>query len=265
MTLRAEGFAGLIELMDRLREPGGCPWDREQSYESLRGYLLEEAYEVADALDRGDQRALGEELGDLLFQIVFLSRLAKEQGAFTIEDVVRGIADKMVRRHPHVFGDARVETSEQVLQNWEEIKRQEKSSSPQPSGASLLDGIPAPLPALLKAQRLGSKAARVGFDWKQPEDVLDKAHEELEELSRAVRERDRDKTREELGDLLFALAMLARHMEIDPEGALEGANRKFRERFSWIEAELQRRGVRLEQAGLELLEQLWQQAKAESR
>jgi MazG family protein len=260
-----EGFAGLVRLMDRLREPGGCPWDREQTYESLRGYLLEEAYEVAEALDQGDSRALGEELGDLLFQIVFLSRLAKEQGAFTIDDVVRTIAEKMVRRHPHVFGDVKAESSAQVLQNWEAIKREEKAASPRPAEASLLDGIPAALPALLKAQRLGSKAARVGFDWKEPQAVLAKTREELEELSQAVSQGDRDRVREELGDLLFVLAMLARHMEIDPEGALERANRKFRERFCWIEAELSRRGVPLEQAGLELLEQLWSQAKQRLR
>lgn len=256
------GFAHLVAIMDRLRDPGGCPWDREQDYASLRGYLLEESYEVADALDRGDDQALREELGDLLFQIVFLSRIAKESGSFTVDDVIGGIADKMVRRHPHVFGSARADTSAQVLRNWEEIKRQEQEQAlPRGATRSLLDGVPAALPALLKAGRLGAKAARIGFDWERPIDVMDKADEEVAELRRAVAAGDRLAAREELGDLIFALAMLARKMEIDPETSLEQANLKFRRRFGWVESELARRGVNPEQAGLELLEELWRRAK----
>ena len=172
----------LVEIMDRLRDPGGCPWDREQTYETLRGYLVEECYEAAAALDADDRIGLREELGDLLFQIVFLSRLAKEEGAFTLRDVIQGISEKMIRRHPHIFGDAVAETSEEVLRNWEEIKRKEKGDR----GGSALDGIPQGLPALHKAQRLGAKAARVGFDWNSPAQVLTKVREELAELAEAV-------------------------------------------------------------------------------
>jgi MazG family protein len=251
-------FEKLLEIMDQLREPGGCPWDREQTYETLRSYLLEECYEVADAIDRGHAEDLCEELGDLLFQIVFLSRIAKEQGKFRSEDVIRGIAEKMIRRHPHVFGTASAETSGEVLRNWEEIKRHEKADKP---GGSLLAGIPLSLPALLKAQRLGTKAARVGFDWKAPADVLKKIDEELAELREAVIADDPAAARAELGDLLFAIVMLARHMNIDPEGALEQTNLKFTDRFTWIEEKLRRSGDNIEEAGLERLEQLWREIK----
>lgn len=255
-----ENFEKLVEIMDRLRDPDGCPWDREQDYDSLRGYLLEEAYEVAEALDGGAPAAVCEELGDLLFQIVFLSRIAKERGEFTVADVIRGIGEKMIRRHPHVFGDAVAETSAEVLTRWEEIKRQEK---PDPRVASALDGIPAGLPALLRAQRLGAKAARVGFDWERPADILVKIEEELAELREAFSRGEKAALRDELGDVLFALSMLARRLEIDPEGALQGSNLKFQRRFAWIEAELRRQGRSVEKAGLERLEALWQRAKSE--
>jgi MazG family protein len=254
-------FEKLVAIMDRLRGPDGCPWDREQSYETLRGYLIEECYEVVEALDRGDAEGLREELGDLLFQIIFLARLAKEDERFTVDDVVRGIAEKMIRRHPHVFGGERVETSEQVLANWEVIKREEKQDRAGAVPGSQLDGIPRALPALLKALRLGEKAARVGFDWVRTADILDKLEEELDELRGALDSRNRDEMREELGDLLFTLAMLARRLDIDPDQALEAANLKFRERFTWIESELQRRDVALRDAGLDELERLWQQSK----
>lgn len=255
--------------MDRLREPGGCPWDREQDYESLRSYLIEECYEVADALDRSDRAALREELGDLLFQIVFLSRLAKEDGEFVAADVVRGIAEKMIRRHPHVFGDAKAETPADVLRNWEEIKREEKRQDQRPSAAraaehSVLDGIPIALPALLKAQRLGTKAARVGFDWERPVDVLDKVYEELGELREAVEQEHRSSVREELGDLLFSLVMLARKLDVDPEGALEQTNLKFIKRFGWIEGELRKQHRRVDDEDVDRLEQLWDASKKES-
>lgn len=262
---RARSFEHLVAIMDRLRDPGGCPWDREQTYETLRGYLLEEAFEVAEALDTAVPESLCEELGDLLFQIVFLSRLAKEQGRFDAADVIEGIASKMVRRHPHVFGDDTAKDSQDVLRKWEEIKRSEKASGgtgDRPPPASLLDGIPRALPALLKAQRLGSKAARVGFDWPDVPAVLEKIDEETAELRDAVDSGDRDRARDEIGDLLFSVAMLARRLEIDPEGALEGTNRKFRSRFAHVERELRARGVAVEDAGMEALDRLWEDAKA---
>jgi MazG family protein len=253
-------FAALVAIMDRLRDPGGCPWDREQTYATLRNYLLEECYEAVEALDALDRDGLREELGDLLFQIVFLSRIAKEEGAFTIDDVARGIGDKMVRRHPHVFGDTRADTSEEVLRNWEEIKRREKGEAPA-APPSVLSGIPRGLPALLKAQRLGTKAARVGFDWHRDEDVLDKIDEEVGELRRAAQERRPERVREEFGDLLFSLVMLARRLDVDAEEALEGANRKFQARFHEVERRLAARGVPVEEAGLEVLDRLWNETK----
>jgi MazG family protein len=264
---RLELFESLVAIMDRLRGPDGCPWDREQGYETLRSYLLEETYEVVEALDRRDPAALREELGDLLFQVVFLARMAKEEGKFTASDVIRGIAEKMIRRHPHVFGAVRAETAEEVLRNWEEIKDREKGAASGPRARrSVLDGVPAALPALLKAQRLGEKAARVGFDWQRPEEILGKIDEETAELRAALESSDRDAAREELGDLLFSLAMLGRRLGLDPEQALERANRKFRSRFQGVERELERRGVPVERAGVELLNRLWEGAKrGESR
>lgn len=259
-------FEHLVGIMDRLRDPEhGCPWDLEQDYGTLRGYLIEECHEVAEAIDHEDRPGLREELGDLLFQIVFLSRLAKEEGAFTAADVVRGIAEKMVRRHPHVFGDQSARTAEEVLRNWEEIKREEKRDKGQTEARSVLAGIPRSLPALLKAQRLGTKAARVGFDWPDDAGVLAKIDEELGELRGAVESGDRDALGEELGDLLFALVMLARRRDVDPEQALERANRKFTERFGRVEDELRRRGVPVESAGLELLDRIWGEVKRDER
>ena len=259
-------FKGLLEIMDRLREPDGCPWDREQSYATLRGYLLEEAYEVAQALDDGDETALCEELGDLLFQIVFLSRIGKENGAFTAADVVRSIATKMVRRHPHVFGGAQVRDSDDVLRNWEEIKREEqreKNRGGAEGQPGVLDGVPAALPALLKAYRIGTKTARVGFFWKSDDQILEKIDEELAELRDSLAESDRDGVREELGDLMFTLVMLARHVGIDPEDALENSNRKFTGRFRRLEEILRTEGGRVDDSSMDRLEQLWRQVKRE--
>ena len=259
-------FEFLVRLMDRLRSPDGCPWDREQDYSTLRGYLLEECYEVVQALDDQDEDALGEELGDLLFQIVFLSRIAKERGRFTIDDVVRGIAEKMVRRHPHVFGEASAADSDEVLRNWEAIKRREKASTGgRRQDESVLSGIPAALPALQKAERLGTKAARVGFDWQRDEDVLDKIEEELGEFRQALRSGDPAAIHEELGDVLFALAMLARRREIDAEKALEDTNRKFARRFRAVEREVGSRGLSIDGADLDLLDRLWNEVKASER
>jgi MazG family protein len=256
-------FEDLVSIMNRLRDPGGCPWDREQTYATLRGYLIEECYEVVDALDRADLPALCEELGDLLFQIVFLARLASEDEAFAASDVVEGIAAKMVRRHPHVFGGGTVADAAEVLVRWEEIKRVEKKDAGKPEAeVSVLDGIPPALPALVKAQRLGAKAARVGFDWRQNEDVLSKLDEETDELRHAVASGDRASIREEIGDVLFTVAMLARRVDVDADEALAAANAKFHARFVAVEDELRRRGVPIEDAGLPLMDHLWNEAKA---
>jgi len=251
-------FEDLVRIMDRLREPGGCPWDREQTYATLRGYLLEECYEAVEALDLGDRGALCEELGDLLFQVVFLSRLAAEEGHFQASDVVRGIAQKIVRRHPHVFGDEHAPTSADVLRKWEEIKRREKGEGPDSREQdSVLAGLPGALPALLKAQRLGTKAARVGFDWARAEDVLAKVEEEVRELRTAIVGSESGAVREEIGDLLFSIVMLSRHLRVDPEEALEHANSKFRTRFARLEQELRRTGVGWEEADPAFLDRLW--------
>ncbi|MDX1388544.1 MAG: nucleoside triphosphate pyrophosphohydrolase [Acidobacteriota bacterium] len=256
---RAESFADLVAIMDRLRDPGGCPWDREQTFESLRAYVLEEGYEVAEAIDLGDLDGLREELGDLLLQVVFLSRLAKEEGRFTIDDVVRGIAQKMVRRHPHVFGDAEAGSSEEVLVHWERIKRDEKKEGE--ADDSVLAGVPKALPAMMKAALLGTRAARVGFDWKRASDVVDKVEEELRELREAVAADDREAARGEMGDLFFSLVNLARKLDLDPEESLERTNHKFRTRFRAVESEIGRRGLTLEQAEPALMERLWEEAK----
>jgi len=254
-------FETLVGILDRLREPGGCPWDREQTWNTLRGYLLEECYEVVDALDRADAPALCEELGDLLLQIVFLSRLAAEREQFQARDVVRGIAEKMIRRHPHVFGSDVAETSADVLRRWEEIKRTEKGPSRDGAPRSALDGIPSGLPALPKAHRLGTKAARVGFDWPTREDVLGKIDEELGEVRRALSGGDLESIRDEVGDLLFSMVMLARKLDVDPEAALERTNRKFVRRFAAVEQTLARDGLDAHGAGLATLDRLWNEVK----
>jgi MazG family protein len=257
---RAASFDDLVAIMDRLREPGGCPWDREQTYATLRAYVLEEAYEVADAIDRGDLDALGEELGDLLLQVVFLSRLAKEDDRFSIDDVVRGISQKMVRRHPHVFGEEQADSADEVLRHWERIKKDEKRQDPN-GDTSILSSVPRALPAMMKAMLLGTRASRVGFDWERASDVVAKVDEEMEELRVAVTAGDRDAARAELGDLFFALVNLARQLDLDPEESLERTNVKFRSRFRSIERQIARQGMTMEEAGTELMERLWGEAK----
>jgi len=262
----ARTFDDLVAIMNRLRDPGGCPWDREQTYATLRGFLIEECYEVVDALDRSDLPALGEELGDLLFQIVFLSRLASEDGAFDASDVVRGIAEKMIRRHPHVFGEAEAKDAAEVLVRWEEIKRTEKEGvSKSDAEASVLGGLPPALPSLVKAQRLGAKAARVGFDWERDVDVVAKLEEEAAELRAAVASGRREAVREEVGDAIFTLAMLARRLDVDADEALAHANAKFQARFEQVEAALRERGTPIASAGAELLDRLWNEAKRGGR
>jgi MazG family protein len=266
-------FQDLIELMRRLRAPDGCPWDQEQTYATLAPMLLEEAYEAFEAVEaarEGRPAELRDELGDLLFQIVFYARVASERGEFTIDDVTNAIYTKMVRRHPHIFGTTQVGSTAEVLRNWEAIKAEEKSAAGKIEPKSLLDGVSSKAPALMESHQLATKAARVGFDWARVEDIFAKLREEIDELEEAVRERLKDEAesehvREELGDLMFALANIARHLKVEPEAALKSANRKFRRRFASIEEGLRLRGRELGEARLDEMEALWQEAKANER
>lgn len=259
-------FTRLVEIMGRLRAPGGCPWDRAQSRRDLKPYLVEETYEVLDAIEHDDPAMLREELGDLLLQVVFHAQIAAEEGTFTIEDVSRAINEKLVRRHPHVFGDVQADTPEQVLRNWEAIKSEEKAEKGAPGEtASVLSGVPKVLPALLKAYRLQQKAARVGFDWEERRQVEDKVQEEWAELKEAVAEGDKAHVREELGDFLFALVNLSRFLEVDPEDALQLANAKFMRRFQGIETEAQARGRDIHGMTLAEMDELWNLIKERER
>jgi len=255
---QVESFLRLIGIMRTLRSPEGCPWDREQTHETLKQYCIEEAYEVVDAIDHGDPAALKGELGDLLLQIVFHAQLAQESGKFNIVDVVDGLNEKLVRRHPHVFcrrdGDRKEEanTSEEVLDRWGKIKKEEGREN-------VLDGIPRSMPALQRAARTGEKAARVGFDWKDSKGVLEKVMEEFRELDEAGK--DPQKLEEEFGDLLLSLASLARHLKLDPEGALRKATDKFEKRFRWMEQETRVSGIELSKMSPEDLDALWNRAK----
>jgi nucleoside triphosphate diphosphatase len=246
----------LLALVERLRGPGGCPWDREQGLGEVRAYLLEEAHELAAAIDGGDWREIGGELGDLLFQAAFIGRLAAEAGAFELAQAIDQVCRKMVARHPHVFGGEELADAAAVRDAWERRKLQEE-----PERASLLAGVPASLPALLGAYRLTQKAAGVGFDWPAAAAVLDKAEEEIGELRRAIAAGATPGVREEVGDLLFTVANLARKLEIDPEAALAAANRKFRRRFERVEQGLAASGRRLGEATLGEMDALWEEAK----
>ncbi len=248
-------FESLIAVMDRLRDPGGCPWDREQTMESLQPYLIEEAYECLDAMERGDRAEQCDELGDLLLQIVFQSRIAREEGAFSVDDVIQAISDKMIRRHPHVFADSTADDADAVINQWEQIKRQEKGDKPR----SIVAGIPVSAPALQRAARLGEKVSRVGLDWDNAHAVRQKVDEELDELEEALAKDDRAAAEEELGDLLFTVAQLARHLAIEPEGALRAATRKFTGRIERIEAELAAANLTWDEAGD--VEARWNAAK----
>ena len=269
-------FDDLVALMARLRSPEGCPWDREQTYATLAPMLLEEAYEAFEAVEaarEGRPLELRDELGDLLFQIVFYAQVASERGEFAIADVIEAIHTKMVRRHPHVFGDVRLRDNEELLRNWEAMKAEEKRAAGREAGAadsSLLDGVSAKAPALMEAHQLATKAARVGFDWQRLEDIFDKLHEEIEELRAAIREHEEAapgaegqsaRVREEVGDLLFAVTNIARHLGVEPEAALKLTNRKFRRRFRHIERGLAARGREPGAATLDEMEELWQEAK----
>jgi MazG family protein len=267
-------FDDLLALMARLRSPEGCPWDREQTFETLAPMLLEEAYEVFEAVEEargGSPLELRDELGDLLFQIVFYAQIARERNEFTIDDVTGAIHSKMVRRHPHVFGTAQVESAEQLLRNWEAIKAEEKrvaGKEKQAADESLLDGVSSRVPALMEAHQLSRKAARVGFDWQHMDDIFAKLQEEIDELRAAIHQQatspeagNSSQVREELGDLLFAVTNIARHLALEPEAALKAANRKFRRRFRFIERALKASGRSPSEATLDEMEALWQEAK----
>ncbi|MFP2933833.1 nucleoside triphosphate pyrophosphohydrolase [Pyxidicoccus sp. 3LG] len=259
----------LVDIMRRLRAEGGCPWDREQDLRSLRPFLLEEAFEVLEEMDRvgygGPMRALCEELGDLLFQIVFHAQLGAEVGEFTMADVAQSISDKLVSRHPHVFGDLRgVDGAEQVLANWAKLKAEEKKRKTGREG-SVLDGVPVAAPALMRAERLTEKASRIGFDWPDLAGVRGKLAEELDELDEAIASGDRDAMEHELGDVLFSLANLARFIKTPAEDALRMAIRRFTTRFQHIESELRAEGVPFGEATLEHMERHWQAAKAKEK
>mgnify|MGYP000921780078 CR=1 FL=1 len=253
-------FERLLDIMARLRAPDGCPWDREQTFDSIKPYTIEETYEVIDAIDRRDFPALAEELGDFLLQAVFYAQMGREQGLFSIVDSLAHINEKLVRRHPHVFADGNARTPEEVKQRWDEIKKGEK---PGPHG--LLDSIPRAQPALAESAQISSKAAGAGFDWPDLDGVLDKVREELEELKLAATAEEREA---EFGDLLFTLVNVGRFLKIDPEQALRRTNRKFRLRFAWVEAELEKRGRTVQQSakeeGIGELESLWQEAKCKT-
>jgi ATP diphosphatase len=263
--------ARLIEIMARLRDPEtGCPWDREQTFRTIAPYTIEEAYEVADAIERGDMAALKEELGDLLFQVVFYAQMGREEGKFDFHAIAAQIADKMVRRHPHVFGEATIETAKAQTLAWEEHKAAERKvrAEVERRRPSPLDGIPAALPALTRAEKLQKRAARVGFDWPEAAQVLDKIEEEIGELRAelalpAAGAAQRARIEDEVGDLFFALVNLARHVGVDPEQALRGTSAKFERRFRRIDELLEAQGRTLSEASLDEMEALWQQAKTE--
>ena len=298
MPTTGERFERAVSIMARLRGPGGCPWDREQTFDSIKPYTLEEAYEVLEAIDHRDWDELSSELGDLLLQVLFYAQMAHEEDTFSIDQVLDRLSQKLVDRHPHVFGDVKAETSSDVLRNWEALKAEEKkkrlqagggkSAKQQVASESVLAGISSSVPALLEAFKLSSRAAHVGFDWPNVEGLFEKLHEETAELreqleqlpapgprpnprglagasEQQVPEELRARLEEEVGDLLFVLVNIARYLSLDPESALRKTNRKFKRRFQWMEARLHESGRSADQAPMEELESLWQQAKAHER
>lgn len=258
-----KSFGKLVEIVRRLRGPGGCPWDQEQTHESIRSYLIEETYEVLEAIEKGDMDNLAEELGDLLLHVVMHAQIAKDEGEFSIYQVIEAISEKMVRRHPHVFGGDSVENVDQVLSNWDEIKKQEKGNKEpfhreDETTVSILDGIPRGLPMLMYAYKQQKKAAKVGFDWDETTQVWDKLYEEIGELKEADSKESRS---EELGDLLYAVVNLARFMGVEPEEALQKTCRKFEKRFRFIEQQLKEKGLSFSEVNLEWMENHWKKAK----
>jgi ATP diphosphatase len=269
----SKDIARLIEIMAALRDPqSGCPWDIEQDFASIAPYTIEEAYEVADAIQRGDRDDLRDELGDLLLQVVYHARMAEEEGAFDFGDVVHAVTKKMIRRHPHVFGDEAARGAGMAKGMWERIKAEEKAEKraarlargldPEDHGKGFLDGIPLVHPALTRALKLQEKAARVGFDWKEAKPILDKIEEEIGELREAMEKGADDEVAGEFGDVLFAIVNFGRHLKLDAEDALRRTNDKFRNRFHYVEAALEAQGRTLDDASLDDMEALWQQAKA---
>jgi MazG family protein len=281
-----EKFEKAVSIMARLRAPGGCPWDREQTFDTIKRYTLEETYEVLEAIDNRDWRELTGELGDLLLQVLFYAEMAREEGRFSIDDVLDALSEKLISRHPHVFGDVKAADAHTVLKNWEALKAQERGEkrerangkSTEPASAeALLDSVSTRMPALQEAYKISSKAAHVGFDWPVVDGLFEKLDEETRELQEhirsippgALRPRDRSRIPEELrqvledevGDLFFVLVNIARYLSVDPESALRKTNRKFRRRFGWLEEQLHHRGTKLEESSLEEMESLWQQAK----
>jgi MazG family protein len=274
-------FERAVSIMARLRAPGGCPWDREQTFDTIKRYTLEETYEVLEAIDNRDWKELTGELGDLLLQVLFYAEMAQEQGTFTIDDVLDALSNKLIHRHPHVFGDTKADDSAQVLKNWEALKSEEKRKSLHSGGLSkpelLLEGVSSKMPALQEAHKISSKAAHVGFDWPHVQGLFEKLSEETHELQEHLRDLPsagahstqkpeippelRRHVEDEVGDLFFVLVNIARYLSVDPESALRKTNRKFRRRFSWLEEKLREQGRSLEEATLEEMEALWQQAK----
>ncbi len=267
----SKSFDELIAVMERLRAPGGCPWDAEQTYLSLSRYLIEETYETVDAIheatETGDTANLKEELGDLLLQVVFHSTIGKERGDFTIDEVAEGTAKKLVLRHPHVFGDANLARAQDVLDNWDKLKADERavSGKVEKVKGSILEEVPLQFPALLEGLKLTTKAAKVGFDWENAEQIFDKIAEEIAELRTAIERKEEDNISEEIGDLLFAVVNLARHLDVEPETALNQTNRKFRKRFKFIEEQLKTSGRTLEDSTLAEMDELWNKAKAAAK
>jgi MazG family protein len=264
----SKSFDELVSVMARLRAPGGCPWDHEQTYATLAQYLLEEAYETFDAIheadETGDTANLREELGDLLLQVVFHSTIGAERGDFTIDDVAEGVTRKLVLRHPHVFGDAKLARAQDVLDNWDQLKASEREASGKAKKPreSILDEVPLHFPALLEGLKLTKKAAKVGFDWEHAEQIFAKLAEETRELKQAIDDGETDNIAEELGDLLFVVLNIARHLDVEPETALKKTNRKFRQRFKYIENEIKRGGKHLEDASLAEMDALWNASKS---
>jgi nucleoside triphosphate diphosphatase len=292
MSRTGERFERAVSIMARLRAPGGCPWDREQTFDSIKPYTLEETYEVLEAIDNRDWQELTGELGDLLLQVLFYAEMAREQGSFSIDDVLDRLSNKLVDRHPHVFGDVKAETSSDVLRNWEALKAEEKKKRLEAGGGkaaetekqpeSVLAGVSGAMPALLEAHKLSSRAARVGFDWPNIEGLFEKLQEETGELQEQLKEFPqsgpsgrgiagsgrpqvspelRDRLEGELGDLFFVLVNIARYLALDPESALKRTNRKFKRRFQWMEEQLRASGRTPGNVSMEELESLWQQAK----
>ena len=295
MSTTGEKFEQAVSIMERLRAPGGCPWDREQNFDSIKPYTLEEAYEVLEAIDNRDWPELRDELGDLLLQVLFYAQMAREEKRFSVDDVLERLSQKLINRHPHVFGDVEAKTSADVLRNWEALKAEEKkkrleagggkSAKPADESQSAIAGVSSAIPALLEAFKLSSRAAHVGFDWPNIESLLEKLGEETDELKQNLKDFPapgprplqrgiagsvqqqvpaelKARLEDEVGDLLFVLVNIARYLALDPESALKKTNRKFKQRFNYVETQLRARGRKLEESSLEEMEELWQASKA---